>query len=159
MLGISSSKVDENLPPNSNIESKVSNNIDYPKSLSNYSFSKNLHKKDISDANLNASTVPMNSQKETNNTAFRQNNINTNQTQKKKEGVFSRMFNYIKNNWNPWKIEEEEYIDAHGFKAKRPKTKIPLRKAGDDYNSDIQKAGGESMAYATQHSGFGNLFL
>ena len=44
MIGISSSKVDESLPQNSNIESKVSNNIDYPKSLLNYSFSKNLHK-------------------------------------------------------------------------------------------------------------------
>ena len=115
-------------------------------------------KKNISNNNLNSSALPMNLSEGTNQSVFNQNNINANQTQKE-EGVFSRMFNYIKNNWNPWKIEEEEYIDAHGFKAKRPKTKIPLRKKGDDYNSDIQKAGGVSMAYATQHTGFGNLFL
>ena len=137
MIGNPSSEMVESLPKNTDIESS----------------------KNISNTNLNASTVPMNSSIETNNTAFSQNSITTNQAQKEEEGVFSRMFNYIKNNWNPWKIEEEEYIDAHGFKAKRPKTKIPLRKKGDDYNSDIQKAGGVSMAYATQHTGFGNLFL
>ena len=137
MIGNPSSEMVESLPKNTNIESS----------------------KNISNTNLNASTVPMNSSIETNNTAFSQNSLTTNQAQKEEEGVFSRMFNYIKNNWNPWKIEEEEYIDAHGFKAKRPKTKIPLRKKGDDYNSDIQKAGGQSMAYATQHTGFGNLFL
>ena len=137
MIGNPSSEMVESLPKNTNIESS----------------------KNISNTNLNASTMPMNSSIETNNTAFSQNSITTNQAQKEEEGVFSRMFNYIKNNWNPWKIEEEEYIDAHGFKAKRPKTKIPLRKKGDDYNSDIQKAGGQSMAYATQHTGFGNLFL
>ena len=137
MIGNPSSEMVESLPKNTNIESS----------------------KNISNTNLNASTVPMNSSIETNNTAFSQNSLTTNQAQKEEEGVFSRMFNYIKNNWNPWKIEEEEYIDAHGFKAKRPKTKIPLRKKGDDYNSDIQKAGGQSMTYATQHTGFGNLFL
>ena len=114
MIGNPSSEMVESLPKDTNIESS----------------------KNISNTNLNASTVPMNSSIETNNTAFSQNSITTNQAQK-----------------------EEEYIDAHGFKAKRPKTKIPLRKKGDDYNSDIQKAGGQSMAYATQHTGFGNLFL
>ena len=101
MIGNPSSEMVESLPKNTNIESS----------------------KNISNTNLNASTVPMNSSIETNNTAFSQNSLTTNQAQKEEEGVFSRMFNYIKNNWNPWKIEEEEYIDAHGFKAKRPKTK------------------------------------
>ena len=78
---------------------------------------------------------------------------------KEKDGIFTKMFNYIKNNWNPWKIEEEEVIDAHGFKCKRPKTKIPLRKKKDTYEDEIQKAGGESMSYASQHSGFGHIFL
>ena len=69
------------------------------------------------------------------------------------------MFNYIKNNLNPWKIEEEEVIDAHGFKCKRPKTKIPLRKKQDSYEDEVRKVGGNSLSYATKNSGFGNLFL
>ena len=149
----SQSEVEESLPQNIRIESKVSNKKDYQ------IFSNDLDKKDISKTNLEASTVQMNSSEGNNIPTLGQSSINTNQTQKEKEGVISRMFNYIKNNWNPWKIEEEEYIDAHGFKAKRPKTKIPLRKKDDNYNSDIQKTGGESVAYAAQHSGFGNLFL
>ena len=76
-----------------------------------------------------------------------------------KQNFFFRMFNYMKNNWNPWKIEEEEFIDAHGFKCKRPKQKIPLRKKQKSYEDDIQKVGGESMTYASKNSGFGNLFL
>ena len=77
----------------------------------------------------------------------------------KEEGVFTRMFNYIKNNLNPWTIEEEEAIDAHGFKYKRPKTKIPLRKKQDSYQDDITKVGGNSLSYASQNSGFGKIFL
>ena len=100
-----------------------------------------------SKRDLSSSHLPMNS-----------NNISSEET-KKEEGVFTRMFNYIKNNLNPWKIEEEEVIDAHGFKCKRPKTKIPLRKKKDTYEDEIQKAGGESMSYASQHSGFGHIFL
>ena len=143
------SELEQNLPQNTN--------SDLSKSISDSDFSNSM-KKNISNNNLNSSALPMNLSEGTNQSVFNQNNINANQTQKE-EGVFSRMFNYIKNNWNPWKIEEEEYIDAHGFKAKRPKTKIPLRKKDENYNNDIQKAGGESMIYATQHSGFGNIFL
>jgi hypothetical protein len=87
------------------------------------------------------------------------NQENSSINSKEKEGIFTKMFNYIKNNWNPWKIEEEEVIDAHGFKCKRPKTKIPLRKKGDSYEEEIKKTGGESLSYATQYSGFGKLFL
>ena len=78
---------------------------------------------------------------------------------KDEEGVFSQIFNYIKNNLNPWTIEEEEVIDAHGFKCKRPKTKIPLRKKQDSYEDEVRKVGGNSLSYATKNSGFGNLFL
>ena len=59
----------------------------------------------------------------------------------------------------PWKIEEEEYIDAHGFKAKRPKKKIPLRKKEDQYRDEINKAGSDGFSYASQNVGFGKLFL
>ena len=38
---------------------------------------------------------------------------------------FSNLWNKIKSNQV---IEEEDYIDAHGFPAKRPKKKIPLLK-------------------------------
>ena len=75
--------------------------------------------------------------------------------QEEEKGFFSKMFGFL----NPWKIEEEEYIDGHGFKCKRPKEKIPLRKKGDKDKNLIQKAGTESIGYASQHSGFGGLFL
>ena len=82
------------------------------------------------------------------------------QQQTQKEGMIKKMWNYMKSiNWNQWKIEEEEYIDAHGFKSKRPKKKIPLRKVQDQYQDDIAKVGSDSFSYASQRSGFGKLFL
>ena len=86
-------------------------------------------------------------------------NSNISAEEPKEEGVFSLIFNYIKNNLNPWKIEEEEVFDAHGFKYKRPKTKIPLRKKRDSYEDEVRKVGGNSLSYATKNTGFGNLFL
>ena len=103
----------------------------------------------LSKNELSSSHFPINKSVNTNNSIEEQ----------KKEGIFSRMFNYIKNNLNPWKIEEEEVIDAHGFKCKRPKTKIPLRNKQDSYEDEVKKAGGNSLSCATQNSGFGNLFL
>ena len=74
-----------------------------------------------------------------------------------KKGVMERMVDYFKNiNW-PWTIEEEEFIDAHGFKCKRPKHPIPLRKK-DKYEDDIKNVG-DGMTLATHNSGFGNAFL
>ena len=74
-----------------------------------------------------------------------------------KKGIMERMSDYFKNiNW-PWKIEEEEFIDAHGFKCKRPKHKIPLRKK-TKYDDDIGNAG-NGLTLASQNSGFGNAFL
>ena len=73
------------------------------------------------------------------------------------KGIMERMSDYFKNiNW-PWKIEEEEFIDAHGFKCKRPKHKIPLRKK-TNYDDDISNAG-NGITLASQNSGFGNAFL
>ena len=136
-------------------DSKSSGDIDFPKNLSNSNVSKDFFKNIVTNTNLKYSTVPKNFQRETNQTSFSGNNINMNQPQEE-EGVFSSIFNFFK---KAWTIEEEEFIDAHGFKAKRPKQKMPLRKKEDKFDSALQMMGGQSMTYATQHSGFGNLFL
>ena len=140
---------------NSISESGKTSNIESRKMLSNsnlyYSEDKNI-------PSNNTSQLPMNSSVNNNIPSIKEENSSTDKKEEE-EGVFSRIFNYIKNNLNPWKIEEEEVIDAHGFKCKRPKTKIPLRKKKDSYEDEIQKAGGESMSYASQHSGFGHIFL
>ena len=75
---------------------------------------------------------------------------------KEEPGIFGRFANYIK---SFWEIEEEEYIDAHGFVSKRPKKKIPLRNKKDGDNNNIQAEGTNSINYATQHSGLGRIFL
>ena len=84
------------------------------------------------------------------------NNIQNNTSNTQKSGFFSNMWNKFKS-W--WIIEEEEYIDAHGFKAKRPKHKIPLRKKQAALKSEANFKGGEGLAYASQHSPFGRVFL
>ena len=101
---------------------------------------------------VSSSTFPIND-------SVKYTNSSENPKEKEEEGIFTRMFNYISNNLNPWKIEEEECIDAHGFKCKRPKNKIPLRKKQDSYEDEIMKAGGTSIFYASQNSGLGKLFL
>ena len=92
--------------------------------------------------------------------------ISTNQqtnTNDNKPGFFSRMWNNMGYMWSNFKnyfvTEEEEYIDAHGFKAKRPKHKIPLRKQKDAIIHDTRIQGGEGLSYASQHSPFGRMFL
>ena len=85
-------------------------------------------------------------------------NENNNNNQEPKEGIISRFFSYLKRK-SPWYIEEEEFIDAHGFKAKRPKHKIPVVDKKDKDNHYINKIGAETLTSATHHSGFGNLFL
>ena len=84
------------------------------------------------------------------------NNIQNNTSNTQKSGFFSNMWNKFKS-W--WIIEEEEYIDAHGFKAKRPKHKIPLRNKQAALKSEANFKGGEGLAYASQHSPFGRVFL
>ena len=100
------------------------------------------------------------------NVALIQNSKNQNQqtnSNANKPGFFSNMWNNMSNMWgkikNYWVTEEEEYIDAHGFKAKRPKNKIPLRKQKDAIQSETRFQGGEALTYASQHSPFGRMFL
>ena len=72
------------------------------------------------------------------------------------QGFFSNLWNKIKSSWT---IEEEDYIDAHGFPAKRPKKKIPLLNKKEALNRDANYEGGTVITYASQHSPFGRLFL
>ena len=91
-----------------------------------------------------------------------QNSTNQ-ETNTNKSGFFSRMWNNMGNMWSNFKnyfvTEEEEYIDAHGFKAKRPKHKIPIRKQRDAIQNDTRIQGGEGLTYASMHSPFGRMFL
>ena len=156
MISNSSSEIDNSsMIKDTNTISDKTSNIESRKMLSNsnlcYSEDKNI-------PSNNTSQLPMNNSVNNNIPSIKEENSSTDKKEEE-EGVFSRIFSYIKNNLNPWKIEEEEVIDAHGFKCKRPKTKIPLRKKKDSYEDEIQKAGGESMSYASQHSGFGHIFL
>ena len=124
------------------------------------------------------SSIPINNEQNTYNTILEstkalsknnpqipQNNISPNTTTMKtvqnppseqNTGFFGGIWKKIKS-W--WEIEEEEYIDAHGFKAKRPKTKIPLRNPKANLDNDAQFEGGEGLTYASQHSPFGRMFL
>ena len=73
-----------------------------------------------------------------------------------KKGFFSNLWDKIKSDWI---IEEEDYIDAHGFPAKRPKKKIPLLNKKEALNRDANYEGGNAITYASQHSPFGRIFL
>ena len=73
-----------------------------------------------------------------------------------KKGFFSNLWDKIKSYWI---IEEEDYIDAHGFPAKRPKKKIPLLNKKEALNRDANYEGGNAITYASQHSPFGRIFL
>ena len=75
---------------------------------------------------------------------------------KKKPWFFVNMWNKVK---SYWAVEEEEYIDGHGFRHKRPKKKIPLRDQNLALKTELRYKGGESLAYVTQHTPFGRMFL
>ena len=75
---------------------------------------------------------------------------------KKDPDFFGRFSNYLK---SFWEIEEEEYIDAHGFVSKRPKKKIPLRNKKKAVNNSVQREGVKSLNYVTQNTGLGRIFL
>ena len=153
MLNNSSySTITGNIDLNSNQQGNQISNNSYSNSNSNSNTSTEYQNREISNSSLNGSIVPMNNLSSNNITESRDSNDNAN------DGILSKISNFFKN-LNPWKIEEEECIDAHGFKCKRPKTKIPLRKKDQNYEDEIEKAGGQSMTYATQHSGFGNMFI
>ena len=76
--------------------------------------------------------------------------------QQQSGGFFSNWWNNFKSNWI---IEEEEYIDAHGFKAKRPKKKIPLRNTEKALKNQANFEGGDALSKASQYSPFGRMFL
>ena len=78
------------------------------------------------------------------------------QNEQKKPGFFLNMWNRVKT-W--WVGEQEEYIDGHGFKHTRLKKKIPLRDQNLALKKEFRYKGGESLAYATQHTPFGRMFL
>ena len=85
-------------------------------------------------------------------------NLNRSQTTPPQNsgGFFSNWWNNFKSNWI---IEEEEYIDAHGFKAKRPKKKIPLRNTEKALKNEANFEGGDALSKASQYSPFGRMFL
>ena len=102
---------------------------------------------------LNSSTVPMTNAYPNPNIAGYQNQVG----QKEEDpGIFGRFANYLK---SFWAIEEEEYIDAHGFVSKRPKKKIPLRNKKKAVNNSVQREGVKSLNYVTQNTGLGRIFL
>ena len=72
------------------------------------------------------------------------------------KGFFSNLWNKIKSYWI---IEEEDYIDAHGFPAKRPKQKIPLLNKNVALKREANYEGGNGLVYASMHSPFGRVFL
>ena len=107
-----------------------------------------------SNGDINSSQKPMMNPSNINTAGLNQQNP---AAQKKEEpGIFGRFANYIK---SFWEIEEEEFIDAHGFVSKRPKKKLPLRNKNEGDNNNIQAEGTNSLNYATQHSGLGRMFL
>ena len=107
-----------------------------------------------SNGDINTSQNPMINPSNINAAGLNQQNPAA--PKKEEPGIFGRFANYIK---SFWEIEEEEYIDAHGFVSKRPKKKIPLRNKKDGDNNNIQAEGTNSINYATQHSGLGRIFL
>ncbi len=157
MINNSTSVLDnrENSSLTSSQQVAQTSNLLSTKSLSNSNSSMDYQNRVPSNSVLNISSVPMNNN--SNNTSGL-NQVEKASTESDDKGIFSGLANFFRN-LNPWKIEEEEFIDAHGFKCKRPKKKIPLRKKGESYNDEIQKTGGQSVVYATQHSGFGNMFM
>ena len=131
----------ENLNANKLIDNKIASKL-------NYSSDTN-----ISHLPLEKSTNSnMESEKDVNNL----NQKNEPAPQKSRPGIFGRFANYLK---SFWEIEEEEYIDAHGFVSKRPKKKIPLRNKEASDRNNVQVEGASGLNYATQHSGFGRMFL
>ena len=74
-------------------------------------------------------------------------------------GVWTKMKNV---NWNPFKAQEIECIDAHGHKYKRPVNKIPLRKKKPQTmdEKNVRFTADLGMYYASQQTtGFGTFFV
>ena len=130
-----------------------SSQTSYNETNSGFNINNILPNNTSTSKDLNASSLPMTNSYTSTNIPNQQNSV---QPKKEQPGIFGRFANYLK---SFWAIEEEEYIDAHGFVSKRPKTKIPLRNKKEGDNNDIQAEGTNSLNYASQHSGFGRMFL
>ena len=130
-----------------------SSQTSYNETNSGFNINNILPNNTSTSKDLNASSLPMTNSYTSTNIPNQQNSV---QPKKQQPGIFGRFANYLK---SFWAIEEEEYIDAHGFVSKRPKTKIPLRNKKEGDNNDIQAEGTNSLNYASQHSGFGRMFL
>lgn len=141
---------------------KDNNIIESSKNLASNPSAQDLFRNNKSTNNdLSNSIQPINDFDKNNNLSAlnkSSNSISFFKNQNKQPGIMERMKNFMKK-LNPWRIEEEEFIDAHGFVSKRPKKKIPLRNKKNKENDDIQKVSGDGLNYATKQSGFGNLFL
>ena len=131
----------------------ASSQTSYNETNSGFNINNILPNNTSTSKDLNASSLPMTNSYTSTNIPNQQNSV---QPKKGQPGIFGRFANYLK---SFWEIEEEEYIDAHGFVSKRPKTKIPLRNKKEGDNNDIQAEGTNSLNYASQHSGFGRMFL
>ena len=130
-----------------------SSQTSYNETNSGFNINNILPNNTSTSKDLNASSLPMTNSYTSTNIPNQQNSV---QPKKEQPGIFGRFANYLK---SFWAIEEEEYIDAHGFVSKRPKTKLPLRNKKEGDNNDIQAEGTNSLNYASQHSGFGRMFL
>ena len=84
------------------------------------------------------------------------NQYQRSQTTNEGSGFFSNLWNKIKSTYGN---EEEEYIDAHGFKAMRPKNKIPLRNQDKASKNEPKWEGPSTLGKASQYSPFGRMFL
>ena len=131
-----------------------SSQTNYNETSNSLNISNGLVSKNITSNDLSSSQNPM-INSNTSRTVI-PNQQKSVKPKKEEPGLFGRFANYLK---SFWEIEEEEYIDAHGFVSKRPKTKIPLRNKKDKDNNKVQAEGANSLNYATQHSAFGRIFL
>ena len=131
-----------------------SSQTNYNETSNSLNISNGLVSKNITSNDLSSSQNPM-INSNTSRTVI-PNQQKSVEPKKEQPGLFGRFANYLK---SFWEIEEEEYIDAHGFVSKRPKTKIPLRNKKDKDNNKVQAEGANSLNYATQHSAFGRIFL
>ena len=129
-----------------------SSQTNYNETSNSLNISNGLVSKNISSNDLSSSQNPM-INSNTSRTVI-PNQQKSVEPKKEQPGLFGRFANYLKSFW-----EIEEYIDAHGFVSKRPKTKIPLRNKKDKDNNKVQAEGANSLNYATQHSAFGRIFL
>ena len=142
----------------------ITSQTSFNETMTNLNSNKLIDNKTASKLNnsndLNSFHLPL---EKSNNSNIQSEKIESNATQKTspppqkaRPGIFGRFANYLK---SFWEIEEEEYIDAHGFVSKRPKKKIPLRNKEAIERNDAQIEGANGFSYATQHSGFGRMFL